>query len=323
MPENWSTFLSSQSGQLILLVGALTLAFLVLRASVAKLQKIVAETETEADDTILSFVRKFYGIVLGTILLIGVLRIFNVDVSPLLASAGIAGIVIGLAVKEVVADMLAGVFILADRPFAERDRIQVEKPSGHWGGWGDVKKIGLRRTRVLNTDGVVVNYPNSELIQSTIINFSDTNDHHDPVRVRVRFCVDWSADLDKVSALAEEAIVRGIQKAAGLAKPLRVAEIHNALPILDNHDDPVLDEEGKPRTKNTTPVVIVRSIWDDKLGTITPGVLMEGRYFLTNIRDRTKVRSIVLQEILKSLNAAGIQMPQATAHPHTVHAVGD
>ena len=221
MPENWSTFLSSQSGQLILLVGALTLAFLVLRASVAKLQKIVAETETEADDTILSFVRKFYGIVLGTILLIGVLRIFNVDVSPLLASAGIAGIVIGLAVKEVVADMLAGVSILADRPFAERDRIQVEKPSGHWGGWGDVKKIGLRRTRVLNTDGVVVNYPNSELIQSTIINFSDTNDHHDPVRVRVRFCVDWSADLDKVSALAEEAIVRGIQKAAGLAKPLR------------------------------------------------------------------------------------------------------
>ena len=44
-----------------------------------------------------------------------------------------------LAERHNRADMLAGVFILADRPFAEKDRIQVEKPSGHWGGWGDVK----------------------------------------------------------------------------------------------------------------------------------------------------------------------------------------
>ena len=49
----------------------------------------------------------------------------------------------------------------------------LERIGQHWGSWGDVVDIGLRRTKIRNPDGVVVNYPNSVLATSVITNFSD------------------------------------------------------------------------------------------------------------------------------------------------------
>ena len=144
--------------------------------------------------------------------------IYGIDVSPLLASAGVVGIVVGMALKETLSDMFSGVLIVVDRPFTEGDRIQLDKPSGHWGGWGDVKKVGLRRTWVENSDGVTISYPNSVLAQATVINFSRRHEVDDkPVRVRIRFAVDWSADPDQVIEIAQAAIAQGLKQADRLS----------------------------------------------------------------------------------------------------------
>jgi hypothetical protein len=64
---------------------------------------------------------------------------------------------------------------------------------------------------------------------------------------------------------------------------------------------------------------LVRSIWSDSLGIITPGVLMEGRYFLADVRDRTKIRSIVFKELLSELRKNGIPLPETGHLPHLAH----
>jgi len=304
MQDFWNAETLSREAEVGLLIAAVLLAAIVIRLSVRKLERLVGDTPTEFDDIVLDFVKKFYRVILASVAVVGALAIYDVDISPLLAGAGVVGLVIGLALKETLANVLAGIAILIDRPFSEKDRIQLKKPSGHWGGWGNVKEIGLRRTKVENTDGVVINYPNAELAESTIINFSDKNDADNegaqPIRVRIRYCVDWSVNLDHAIEVSKAAIWRGVHKAG--KEGLRVC------PMEPNFQVPA--GKGATTDKNTLPAVLVRSIWDDSQGLRAPGVVLEGRYFLANVRDRTKVRSIVLIEVFNALRDNGIPLPR-------------
>ena len=90
----------------------------------------MGDTPSEFDDIVVDFVKKFYGVVLVFVVIVAGLSIYDVDISPLLAGAGVAGLVIGLALKETLANVLAGIAILVDRPFSENDRVQLKKPSG-------------------------------------------------------------------------------------------------------------------------------------------------------------------------------------------------
>jgi len=291
-------YLDNRNIQAAMLCLAVVVGYFFCRRSLKHFEAIAAKTEGTLDDRLVGFWKKFYIFILFVVLVIGLLRVYEVDVTPLMAGAGVASLIIGLAIKEILSDMFAGISLITDRPFAEGDRIQVTKISGHWGSWGDVKNIGLRRTKVENTDGVTVNYPNSMLAQSAIINFSDKNDEKQPVRGRIRFSVGWNADLEQAMVVSRQALVDGIEMARD--KGLAACEIHDALPV---------GEHATKTTQNTHPKVIVRSIWDDARGLTTSGILLEGRYFLEDVRDRTKVRSILLQQIFCALRENKIPFP--------------
>jgi hypothetical protein len=55
--------------------------------------------------------------------------------------------------------------------------------------------------------------------------------------------------------------------------------------------------------------MVVRSLWDDARGHLLAGVLVEGRYRIADVRDRTRIRSRVLVNVLGALRAAGIPFP--------------
>jgi len=234
-----------------------------------RLQQVAVATSNDVDDRLVDFTRQFFGLVLFAVTGLVVLRLNDVEITPFLAGAGIAGVALGLAAKETLSDVLAGIFLIADRPMRVGDRIKLDSIGEQWGAWGDVMDIGLRRTVMRNTDGVTVSYPNSMLANSVIINFSR---EPGPVRVRVRFVVDHSADLDAVIAVAGEAI----GQTPGVLAP--------------------------------TVAVVVRSLWDEKAGHMTSGVLMEGRYQIANVRERTVIRSEVLKHVAQALRASEIPM---------------
>lgn len=257
---------------LILLVFSLAV-FIILRSVVLRLLKrLAASTENDLDDRLVDFIRHLFGVVLVFLLVVGLLRIYDIKITPLLAGAGIAGIAVGLAAKETLSDVLAGVFLIADRPIRVGDRIKIERIGAHWGAWGDVVDIGLRRTRIRNTDGVLVTYPNALLANSVVTNFSFD---HQPVRVRIRFQVNYDVDFDRMRSVAKAAI------------------------------------DGTSGVVEGSAQLVTRSLWDDERGHLLSGVLVEARYKLADVRTRTPVRSAVLENLLSAFKAAEIDLAVA------------
>ncbi len=227
----------SQSG--IAVVAALIAYLFFSKVILLRMEKAAAATSNDLDDRMVHFVKHFLWIIALLATLMVVLKINSIKISPLLAGAGIFGVSLGFAAKETIADILSGIFLITDRPLRVGDRVKIENIGRHWGSWGDVEDIGLRRTRIRNTDGVSVNYPNSLLAHSVITNFSYSDS---PVRVRVRLQVDYNADLE-------------------LGKKLIIEAIESCGEIIPGSAQ-----------------VVVRSLWDDRGGHQSAGVFLEARY---------------------------------------------
>jgi small-conductance mechanosensitive channel len=117
-----------------------------------------------------------------------VLELLGVNLGPLLASAGIAGVAIGLAAQTIVKDMLNGMLILMEDQFNVGDVVRVT------GLTGTVETMTLRRTEVRDGDGTLYVVPNSQI--TTVANLS-----RDFSVATVNVSVDFSAAPDKVIPL--------------------------------------------------------------------------------------------------------------------------
>tara|TARA_B100001029_G_C15062259_1_gene459579 strand:- start:391 stop:1473 length:1083 start_codon:yes stop_codon:yes gene_type:complete len=119
---------------------------------------------------------------------------WNIDITGWLASAGVVGIVLGLAAKDTVANLFAGIFIMADAPYKEEDYINLDS-----GERGYVRSIGLRSTRIMTRDDIEITVPNSIIANSKIINESGGPSEHE--RIRVNVTVAYASDIEKVKSL--------------------------------------------------------------------------------------------------------------------------
>lgn len=104
----------------------------------------------------------------------------------LLTAAGVVGIIVGFAAKDVAANFISGIFILIDQPFVVGDAIQIEDYSG------SVQRISLRSTDIATWDGPVVSIPNSTMATTPVINYSVSPTR----RINVTFSVAWGEDVD-------------------------------------------------------------------------------------------------------------------------------
>jgi len=120
-------------------------------------------------------------IMIGVLITLAVLGL-TTAVTSMLTAAGVAGIIIGFAVKDVAANLISGMLLLADRPFSLGDIVATG------GVQGTVEKIALRSTRIRSVDGPMVTVPNSIIAANAITNFT-TN----PAR---RFEITWTLPLD-------------------------------------------------------------------------------------------------------------------------------
>ncbi len=264
----WQT-LGKISQSALVVLAAVLLYWFFRTIILSRIEKAVAATSNDLDDRMVQFVKQFLWIIAILFTIAMVLKINSIKISPLLAGAGIFGVSIGFAAKETIADILSGIFLITDRPIRVNDRVKIEQIGRHWGAWGDIEDIGLRRTRIRNTDGVSVNYPNSLLANSVITNFSYSDA---PVRVRIRLQVDYSADLELSKKLIIEAIESCGKVIPGSAQ------------------------------------VVVRSLWDDRGGHQLAGVLLEGRYHIDDVRKRTAIRSTVLTKVLTIFQKNGVPL---------------
>ena len=122
-----------------------------------------------------------------------VLIIWHIDLTPLFASAGIAGIAIGLAAKDTMANFFGGISLFADRAYKVGDYIILDNTQR-----GEVMEMGIRSTKIKTRDDVMISIPNSILANSMLVNESAPEPRF---RIRIDVGVAYGSDLRKVEKI--------------------------------------------------------------------------------------------------------------------------
>lgn len=156
-----------------------------------------------------------------TIFIIGVIIIlgyFKIEITPFLATLGVGGIAIGLALQGTLSNFFAGMHIISDRPINVGDFIELEQ--GKLTGY--VEDIGWRSTRLRTTSNTASNasntiiiVPNSKLADSIITNYSMPEQE---MNFTVQCGVAYGTDLEKAEKIAFEAAKKIQQTVSGAVK---------------------------------------------------------------------------------------------------------
>ena len=138
--------------------------------------------KTQFDEGLENFMFRIAGVAMWAIVILTAASELGINVTGIVAALGIFGLAVAFAAQATMENVIAGIFIIIDRPFREGERILLPKKlGGIYSSWGDVVEIGLRTTHVRSTDGVLLTIPNKLLTKDAVANFS-----HSELRVRVR-----------------------------------------------------------------------------------------------------------------------------------------
>ena len=128
---------------------------------------------------------------------------WNLNITGWLASAGIAGLALGLAAQETLSNIFGGLSIIADAPYKVGDWVNLDG-----GERGRVTKIGLRSTRMMTRDDVEITVPNAAIASGKIINESGGPSRKS--RVSILVSVAYGSDVDQVRDVLLRA-ARGVE----------------------------------------------------------------------------------------------------------------
>jgi small-conductance mechanosensitive channel len=125
-----------------------------------------------------------------------ILVVWDINITGLVASAGIIGLALSFAAQDTLSNLFAGVAILSDRPYQIGDFIILDT-----GERGEVTRIGLRSTRLITLDDVEVSIPNGVMGSTKIIN--EAGGPADRYRIRTGVGVAYGSDVDRVVAILD------------------------------------------------------------------------------------------------------------------------
>lgn len=130
-----------------------------------------------------------------------VLHILGIDITPLVAGAGVAGLALSLGAQTLIKDFIGGTLILMENQFTVGDVIKVGEATG------SVERITLRTTHLRDTEGKLHIVPNGDI--RTVSNLTA-----EWARAVVDLNVDYEADMRQVIQALEAAAVRAQQDEA-------------------------------------------------------------------------------------------------------------
>ncbi len=138
--------------------------------------------------TVLPLLLGFLKAAIATIVALIALGNIGIDITPLLAGAGVVGLAVGFGAQKLVADVVSGIFFLVDDAFRTGEYIEVE------GTVGTVEKISIRSMQLRHHKGPVHTLPYGEIPKIT--NYS-----RDWVIMKLKFTVPFETDPNKVKKI--------------------------------------------------------------------------------------------------------------------------
>lgn len=155
----------------------------------------------------LSMFRKLAVLIVWIIGAVQILSMMGVKVTALVASLGIAGLAVGLALQDTIANLFAGFYLVVDRTVRLGDYIKLDS-----GQEGFVETVGWRNTQIRLGSNNLALIPNAKLIQSVITNMTLPNP---ALSVYTYAGVSYNSDLERVEKIALEAANEVLHKFPG------------------------------------------------------------------------------------------------------------
>lgn len=117
--------------------------------------------------TIISLINNLIKYTIAIIVVLMILEVYNVNTGAILASLGVVGVVIGLALQDLIKDFIAGIFIIFDDQYSVGDTVTINAFRG------EVIALGLKSTKIKSFKGDVMVISNGQIKE--VINHSLEN----------------------------------------------------------------------------------------------------------------------------------------------------
>ncbi len=165
-----------------------------------------AKSEKRMSEHLLSILKQVIRAICYVFALFAIMSVYNVNLSGIVVGLGVGGIAIALALQNILADAFSAFLIYFDRPFEIGDLIAIGEYCGN------VKKIGIRSTRIKLLQGEELVISNRELTTTNIRNFKKLKKR----RVVLKFGVATDTPAEKLKKIPQ--IMREIVNGVNLAE---------------------------------------------------------------------------------------------------------
>lgn len=175
------------------------------------------EAEKQREDTLIRIARGTLGTLIWIVALLTVLSEAGINIGPLLAAAGIAGLAIGFGGQYLIRDVVAGIFIIFENQYRVGDVVCLDATCGL------VEDISIRMATLRDLDGTVHHVPHGTV--SKVSNLSK-----EYARVNLNIGVSYDADLETVIRAVNEtgeALARDPAWKDDVLKPIRFERVND------------------------------------------------------------------------------------------------
>ncbi len=151
------------------------------------------------DKSLTSIIHGFLRIVFIGLAILYLLDLWGIEIGPLLAGLGIAGLAVALALQPTLANVFSGLSLIMDKSIKVGDLVYLDANTK-----GIIDKIGVRSTRIKTFDNEWIIIPNTKLAESQIQNVALPEPKS---RVVIPFSVAYGSDIEKVKKIVMKEIL--------------------------------------------------------------------------------------------------------------------
>jgi len=166
-------------------------------------------TKSRVDVNLLGLFHRFSRIVIMLLGLLFILQVWGIQIGPLLASLGIAGIAIAFALQNTLGNIFGGISLIIDKTVKKGDIVKLDS-----GESGMVYDVGIRSTKIKTWDNELITIPNGKLADSKVHNVSQP----DPsIRINIELGVEYGSNPEKVKKLIIDTVkkIKDVMKDPG------------------------------------------------------------------------------------------------------------
>lgn len=143
----------------------------------------------DTDITVIQVLKEIFKYTIIALAITLILKVWGLDVGPLILSLGIVGIAVGFAARDTLSNFISGMFILAEKSFRVGDTIEIS------GQRGKIQKMGFRVTTMTTPDNKVITVPNSAFSKTPYLNYTTM----DTRRVDLKINISYPLDLEQIT----------------------------------------------------------------------------------------------------------------------------